>query len=73
MSVGARMFKDSSFMGTLTLPSLPLTQSLSPIHMISSSTSGSLRYVDPWVVPTLSKVESYEAFMPLMKVEISYL
>jgi hypothetical protein len=38
--------------------------------MISSFTSGSLKYFDPWVVPCPKDVESYGASMPLTVVNI---
>jgi hypothetical protein len=38
--------------------------------MISSSTSGSLRSFDPWVVPHPEDVDSYGASMPLTVVDI---
>jgi hypothetical protein len=51
MSVGVGMFKDSSLMGTFTLPPPPPSSNVAPINMISSFTSGSLGSFDPWVVP----------------------
>jgi hypothetical protein len=59
MSVGAGMFKDSSLMGTFLLPPPPLDMNIAPINMISSSTSGSLWYINPWVVPHPEDVKSY--------------
>jgi hypothetical protein len=70
MSVGIGMFKDSSFLGTFTLPLPPLTQIVAHINMISYITNGSLKCVDPWVVKTPFKIESYEAQMFLTMVDI---
>jgi hypothetical protein len=71
-SVGVRMFKDSSLMGTFTLPSPSLMMDFSPIHMISSNTSGSFSLLDPWVVPNLVNIEYYRSYMPLSPTKITY-
>jgi hypothetical protein len=44
MSVGVGMFKDSSLMGTFTLPPPLPSPNVAPINMISSITSGSLGF-----------------------------
>jgi hypothetical protein len=64
------MFKDSLLMGIFPLPPLSPTANVAPINMISSSTSGSLGSIDPWVVPRPEDVESYGASTPLIAVEI---
>jgi hypothetical protein len=51
MNIGAGMFKDPSLMGIFPLPPPSPTATITPINMISSSTSGSLGSFDPWVVP----------------------
>jgi hypothetical protein len=73
LSVGVGMFTDSSLMGTFTLPMPPSFQNVAPIIMISSSTSGSLRFYDPWLVTNPSKVELHGDHMLLMVVDIKSL
>jgi hypothetical protein len=86
-SVGVGMFKDSSLMGTFTLPPPFNPSNSTPICMISLGTiesqggSSASRLVssnvldvnkDPWVVPHPSKVESFEKVCWLSTIEISY-
>jgi len=71
-SLGARMFKKSSLMGTFTLPPPPFSTNVAPINIIYFNTSGSCGYFDPWVVPHPQKLESYGAHMPLRVIDISY-
>ena len=70
MNVGVGMFKDSSLMGTVPLPSSPPSMTLTSINMISSFTSQSLWYFDPWVIPRPEEVESYGASIPLTTIDI---
>jgi hypothetical protein len=70
MHVGAGMFKYPSLMGIFTLPPQPPTTNVSPVNMILSFSSGSLGFVNPWVVPHLKDIESYGASMPLIMVDI---
>jgi hypothetical protein len=71
MSVGAGMFKDSSLMRTFPLPPPPPIVNISLVHMISSFTSGSIRYFDPCVVLHPDDFESCGAYFLLNLVEIS--
>jgi hypothetical protein len=72
MSVGVGMFKYYSLVGIFPLTPPPHDANISPIKITSSFTSVSLRPFDPWVVPFIEYVESYEASMPLTLVYISY-
>jgi hypothetical protein len=70
MSVGVGILKDPSLMGIFPLPPLSPTTNVSPINMIFSFSSGSLRSFYPWVVPHPKDVESFGASMPLTTVNI---
>jgi hypothetical protein len=70
LNIGVGMFKYPSLMGIFPLPPPSPTAIISPINMISSSTSGSLGSFDPWVVPHPEDVDSYGASMPLTAVDI---
>jgi len=63
MSVGVGMFKYLSLMGIFILPLPTPTMNVTPMNMISTFTNGSLRYIDPWVVPCPEDVESYRYSM----------
>jgi hypothetical protein len=67
-SVDVGMFKDPFIMGISILPT-PDTTHVSPINMICSATSRSLRSFDPWVVSHPEDVD-YEASILLITVEI---
>jgi hypothetical protein len=73
MSVDAWMPKDSSLMGTFTLPLPPLSTNVDFFGMISSVTGGSHGSFDTWVVPCLNKEEYYGSHMLLMMIDITYL
>ena len=60
-SVGAGLFKDSSLMGTFTLPPPNVTS----INMISVSTV-------PWIIPTLDQIDSFGDSIPLSPLEQDY-
>jgi hypothetical protein len=64
------MLKYPSLMGIFPLPPLYPTTNVAPLNMFSSFTSGSLGFVDTWVVPHPKEVESYGASLPLTPVEI---
>jgi hypothetical protein len=70
MSVGMRMFKDSSLMVKFPLPPAPPSTNIALVPMISSFTSGSLGSFNPWVVPHPKDIESYGASMPPTVVDI---
>jgi hypothetical protein len=72
MNIGAGISKDTLLMGIFLLPPPSPTAHIAPINMISSFTSGSLRYFDPWVAPHLEDVDTYVASMPLNPVYITY-
>jgi hypothetical protein len=61
LSVGTKTFKHPSLMGIFSLPPPAPIANISAINMISSFTSGSLSFVDPWVIPRFEDVESYGA------------
>jgi hypothetical protein len=70
MHVGVVMFKHPSLMEIFTLPPPSPMTNITPINTISSFTSGSLGYVDPWVVPHPNDVDSYGSSLPPTMVEI---
>lgn len=57
-SMGTGIFKDSSLMGTFTLPP-PHVHS---VKMIS----------DPWIIPSEDQIESFNIVMPLSPLELNY-
>jgi hypothetical protein len=71
-SVGVGLLKDSTLMGTFPLPSPNLTNPISLINMISSMVPQSLRYLNPWFVPSLSDLELFSDTIPLRPTEASY-
>jgi hypothetical protein len=71
MHVGVGMFKDPSLMEFFPLPPPSPTATISPIDLIYSFTSGSLRYFDPGVVPCPKDVDSYGESMPPTMIKIA--
>jgi hypothetical protein len=61
MHVVVGLFKYPSLMGIFLLPLPYPTVTITLVNMISSSTSGSLRSVDPCVVPRTKDVDSFGA------------
>jgi hypothetical protein len=68
--VGEGMFKYPSLMGIFPLPPPPPIVNIAHINMILLFDSGSIGFVNPWVVPCPKDVESYGSSMPLTTVEI---
>lgn len=69
--VGVGLMKDSSLMGTFSLPPPPLLDSsslLTYINMISSSTI----LTDPWVVPDEANIHSFGDRISLSPIELDY-
>ena len=60
-SVGAGLFKDSTLMGTFTLPPL----NVHSVNMIMDS-------MDHWIFPTINQIDSFGDAMPLSPLEINY-
>ena len=67
--IGVGMFKDPFPRGIFLLRA-PDTINVSPINMIFSSNSASLRSFDPWVVPHVEDVD-YGSTIPLTVVNIT--
>jgi hypothetical protein len=59
-------------MGTFPLPSPPHVTNIATVNMISSFTSVSLGFSNPWVVPHPDNVEYYGASIPLSIADIFY-
>ena len=59
--VGAGLFKDSTLMGTFTLP----PPNVHSVNMILDST-------DPWIIPTIDQLYSFGNTMTLSPFEINY-
>lgn len=68
-SVSVGMFKDSSLMGTFPFSLLDTSKGKTRVCIISSVTSGSLGFYDPWLVPSPIEVDSYGARMPLHAID----
>jgi hypothetical protein len=69
--VGVGLLKDSSLMGTFSLPPPLLpdnSSSVAYINMISSSTI----LADPWIVPDETNIQSFGDRMPLSPIELDY-
>lgn len=60
-SVGAGLFKDSTLMGTFTLPPL----NVHSVNMISVS-------MDPWIIPIADQIDLFGDAMPLSPLEKNY-
>ena len=63
------MLKDSGLLGTFSFPPPNVLPSIATIHMISSDT---VMFDDPWVIPSDSKLDSFDGMMPLSPFEIAY-
>ena len=67
--VGVGLIKDSGLLGTFSFPPPSVSPSIANIHMISLNT---VTFDDPWIVPSDSKVDSFDGVMPLSPFEIAY-
>ena len=63
------MIKDSGLLGTFSLPPPNVQTPIANINMITSST---ISFDDPWIVPSESKLDSFEGPMPLSPFELAY-
>ena len=60
--VGVGLVKDSTLMGTFTMPSPNIPRIIANINMITLST---MPFDDTWTVPLESELDSYNGKMPL--------
>jgi len=70
-SVGVGLLKYSTLMGNFSLPTPTPSTLITQVNTISSMVHQSLGSLDPWVVPTLSQLESFSDIMPLNPVEVA--
>ena len=67
--VGVGLVKNSTLMGTFSMPPPNVPRTISNINMISSST---IPFDDTWVVPSESKMDSFNGEMSLSPFEMAY-
>ena len=67
--VGVGLIKDSTLLGTFSLPPPNVQTPIANINMITSST---ISFYDPWIVPSESELDSFEGPMPLSPFELAY-
>ena len=66
VSIGTGLLKASSLLGFFPLPPPQIPNT---VAMISTFSDGS---IDPWIIPTPSKIDSYGDQMPLSPAELAY-
>ena len=63
------MIKDSTLLGTFSLPPSNVSRTIANINMITSST---VPFDDTWIVPLESELDLFEVTMPLSPFELAY-
>ena len=63
------LIKDSALLRTFSLPPLNIQSPIDNINMITSST---ISFDDPWIVPSESKLDSFDGVMSLSPFELAY-
>ena len=67
--VGVGLIKNSTLMGNFSMPPPNVPCNIANINTITSST---IPFVDPWIVPLESELDSFNGVMPLSPFEIAY-